>query len=238
MKLNVRFCALAFTIVLLPIGLKAQLPTSVPVTVTNTTANPIPTKATGTTVVAGTVQVTNTPTVQVSSMPPVSIGNIPSVTVAGTVNTKSVDEPGRTPYLAKQAFGLTCQPTTFEEMRRGRQCNATFPAVPAGKRLVIQQVSGDLIIDSFVGADPLLVTGIVQGQTAQTAHFVTVAFFTHATDLTASFFHEIYRFKEAVVTYVDPGDAPQVAVLYDTDRLAANLLGGSVTISGYVVDTP
>jgi hypothetical protein len=68
---------------------------SAPVTVINTTANPVPTVAQGTTRVSGAVDilsqppitgsvaVTNTPTVNVSSMPAVQLSGTPTVQVAG-----------------------------------------------------------------------------------------------------------------------------------------------------------
>ena len=54
------------------------------VLVTNTPAQPVPTAPQGTTNVAGTVNIGNTPNVNVANMPSVNVANTPSVSISGT----------------------------------------------------------------------------------------------------------------------------------------------------------
>jgi hypothetical protein len=218
-----------------------------PVTVANTAAQPVPVQQVGPVQVTGDIKVTNIPTVQIGNIPSVNIANTPVVKldtppvldIAAPLNTKSLDEPGRTPYLVQQAFSLTCQrPILFHLNLRNQQCNATFPPVPSGKRLVIQHVSGELIVDSDLGAAPYLVSGLIQGQTAQVSHLLTVSFLTQDTNAQGLFFHDIYRIDEATQMFIEPGDAPQINAIYGIDRAHSALLAGSVTLSGYLVDVP
>jgi hypothetical protein len=71
----------------------AQNPPSAPVTVVNTTANPVPTTAT----VSGTVNIGNTPNVNVANTPTVNIGTMPGVTgmvsISGTPNVNVTGTP-------------------------------------------------------------------------------------------------------------------------------------------------
>ena len=96
-----------------------QSPTSVQVV--NTTSQPIPTIAQGSTTVAGTVSIGNTPTVNIATMPTV------------TVARSDAREPV---YLTAFAFA------------NGRSADASFAvpgqasyAVPPGKQLIVDQLA-------------------------------------------------------------------------------------------------
>jgi len=127
----------------------------IPVVVTNTTAQPVPTAAQGTTTVAGSVNVVNTPTVSVGNTPSVSVANTPSVNVSSMpsvsvgsmpgVNITSVD-----PSVTVNAVNATAR--NIVRLAGGATLNDGNPYgggnlqsingngtyyVPAGKRLVI-----------------------------------------------------------------------------------------------------
>jgi hypothetical protein len=89
------------------------------VNVINTTSNPVPTQAVGTTTVAGNVNIANQPTVKV--------GN----TAAAPVAVRDVDNPGRHPF---QFFA------TFSKSG-GNFISDNQIAVPSGKRLVIETIT-------------------------------------------------------------------------------------------------
>ena len=87
--------------------------------------------------VTGTLSVGNFPNTQnvnVANSPTVQVGNSPS----NPVLMRVMDDPGRIPYVS-QAFKV-CTGPLF--------CFLPFPAVPAGHRVVIQHVSGNLIVSS------------------------------------------------------------------------------------------
>lgn len=138
---------IAATMIVCTLSAQAQFRT---VTVQNAANNPVPVQQQGTVGVTGNVSVTNTPTITGSvtvnnggSAPvPTTIQNTPSVTATnlpttnngatanGAVAVKSVDEPGRQPFIFQASCGLG----------GSNFCTATVP-VPAGKELVIQYVN-------------------------------------------------------------------------------------------------
>lgn len=105
----------AVVLFLLP-GISSAADALKDVFVNNDTAHPVPVAAQGTTQVGGTVGVSGT------------------VTVGGAVDVRTGPE-ARTPYEQTKFFNqdnTTC--TSFV-------CTVTFPAVPAGKRLVVTYAS-------------------------------------------------------------------------------------------------
>ena len=99
-----------------------------PVTVMNT---PLPTRITNT----PTVTIAGTPAVTVSGTPAVSVGN----TSGAPLFVRSVDDPSRQP------FARDCVIDTFDTAGRG---SCAFEAPPAGKRWVIESLSGQVITDT------------------------------------------------------------------------------------------
>ena len=100
---------------LLLAGAAAAAPADRTVTVDNTAANPVPTVAQGTTQIAGSVTVVNTPTVNIGTLPPLQIASAATqfVQVSG-VGTSGIGD-----------FNLS----------------STLYTVPAGKLLVVETVS-------------------------------------------------------------------------------------------------
>ena len=78
-------------------------PSTVPVTVKNTTAQPVPTSAQGTTTVAGTVAITSMPTVNARIASPVSLapGSL-SNTASTPLFVEDVGAAGRYPFALEQ----------------------------------------------------------------------------------------------------------------------------------------
>jgi hypothetical protein len=109
-----------------------QNPPSAPVTVVNTPANPVP--VTGSLGVSGAVSISGTV--------PVTQSGTWNVGVAGTLKTKNIDERGRNPFTG-QAF---CNQDS------GNSCSVLMPPVPAGKRLVLEYVSGHMQVQTKAGA--------------------------------------------------------------------------------------
>src|SRR5207245_895271 len=62
----------------------------------------------------------------------------------GSVTTRNLDEPGRNPYAETVTFQGFCQSVPCD-------ININFPAIPIGKRLVITDVSGILLLRGGVG---------------------------------------------------------------------------------------
>jgi len=131
------------------------------VLVVNGTGSPVPTAPQGTTNVAGTVNVGNTPNVNVANTPNVNVANTPSVNVTNSptvqlgnspsspIPTCALDEPGRIPFVAYSSN--TCS---------GTGCDYTFPTVRAGHRVVLQHVSASL---AFLAPSPTALFAAVDG---------------------------------------------------------------------------
>jgi len=104
------------------------------VVVTNTAAHPVPVVSQGTTNVAGTVNIGN--------MPGVNIANTPSVTVAGVPTVTNVLDSQNNPkplavLEAEQPYEDECAINFSSPYNNG---NCHFQPIPAGKRLVIEEV--------------------------------------------------------------------------------------------------
>ncbi|MBI1756743.1 MAG: hypothetical protein HYR64_06515 [Fimbriimonas ginsengisoli] len=147
-----------------------RAPTPTSVVVVNTAAQPVPTAAQGTTTVAGTVNVGNTPTVNVGNLPgtttvagTVNVGNTVPAVQSGTWNVNasqsgapwSVSVTG-TPGVQVTNTPSTPVPTCVIEWRTpvtailnyfftdglGGTGSLTPYVVPNGKRLFVKHVSG------------------------------------------------------------------------------------------------
>jgi hypothetical protein len=108
-----------FSLVLFSFGTvwaASQTPPSAPVTVVNTTANPVPVNVNGS--VTGSVSISNTPNV--------SVVNTPSV--------RNLDDPGRNPY--QRSFSLQIDPGKSNVRSSGLD-----PGIPANTRLAIDHVN-------------------------------------------------------------------------------------------------
>jgi hypothetical protein len=98
------------------------------VVVRNTDAEPVPTKAIGTTQVAGSVEVTGTPTVSVGNTPNVNVTN------ASPIPVTNVGGPAATSVAKHLQF-------SFGGFAGGQSFDIVDYVVPAGKRLTIELVT-------------------------------------------------------------------------------------------------
>jgi hypothetical protein len=116
------------------------------VIVTNTTVQPVPTLAQGTTTVAGTVGISGTPTFNLA--PGASVGLDPAQ------NTVQVASSEAAPLLVRNVGGSVAQPVHAEKLVTLDECcnNAqeTIFQVPEDKRLVIEYVTALAIVPAGV----------------------------------------------------------------------------------------
>lgn len=189
------------------------------VRVINTTTEPVPTVAQGTTAIAGNVNITSMPTVKAQQFGSwnVDITNTPSVQVGNTatnpVQVRDVDSPARQPFQKGIAVTIPAG-TGFE---------SAFFQVPAGKRLVIEYVSND------GSSSPLQMRIATVVASEEVVHrFVT-------TRLENGIYSPIFVMSQQTRLYADPGTYVTV-VLMTPGNQSASLFG--VAISGYLVDVP
>ena len=145
----------------------------------------------------------------------VGINNTPNVAVANDaahpVKTSSVDDPGRTPYQ----FFKNLQPCS------GTVCQATTPAVPAGKRLVVQHVSAFGALTS-------------PGNTIEVVASTNSAVIsTFAPQVFGNPGAQGFAFDQTVLGYADAGDA--VTVFISTNG-SFNEAASDFVVTGYLID--
>lgn len=175
-----------------------------PVTVTNT---PLPTT------------VTNTPSVTISGRPAVRVGN----TTATPLFVQNVDDPVRQP------FARDCVINTFSSSGLG---SCAFGAVPAGKRWVIETMSGQVVVDT--GKRPFSIN-----LQLCSAGYATDNYFPAVFQGTSAFYTgDYFTVNQQVRLYADStggcSGAPSFGIgISDTTSGSAEL-----TLSGYLVDLP
>lgn len=150
---------------------------------------------------------------------------------------RNVDEPGRNPYQSFISFNEAapssdnsyfCQHSPDPPV-----CFLQFPAVPAGKRLVIENLTG--VINVAVPSFPCSVN--IQTTVPSFANLVTIPTQLLAGDLgsvNASVFQ--YGANASLKLYLEPGATPRVQV--SVCDQPGSLRNGRITISGYLVDLP
>lgn len=152
--------------------------------------------------VTGGVAITNTPTVQLNGAVKLD-DSVP-------VRVSDANHPAQFPYQYTDVVADSSQ--------CGGSCNFSFPAVPAGYRLVITDVSAQLGPTATV----VVLEGGQQTNGLQTTLFVPVPYAGSA-------------FLAAPVTfYVKSGDSPSARIFRPDSRSAASEL---VTLVGYLVPT-
>jgi hypothetical protein len=194
----------------------SQDPPSAPVTVVNTPANPVPVRLQGTGTISGSVNA-----VQSGSW---------SVGVTNTVAVKNSEDPGRSPFSARLNVG-TAQASCLVLSGNYQSCDFTggFPVVPAGKRLVITDFSGQ----SFAPSGCFVVEISLSTSNEGGGNFgnpITYAI-PHQSRLP-----ELFNFHERMLAFVEPGSSPFLTVTASCPGLS---VGQQIaTISGYFVNLP
>ena len=188
-----------------------------PVQVMNTTSNPVPVTLQGTGSISGTVNA-----VQSGSW---------NVGVNGLVTVKNADEQGRNPFSAlhnPNAATADC----IAEGGGFQDCTYTggFPTVPAGKRLVITDLSGQARAPASCKiASISLRTDNAGGGTFNQP-------FTFAVPHQNLAIAEVADFHERMLAFVEAGSSPAFDVGASCSGLS--VFEQVVTISGYLVNLP
>ena len=122
---------------------------------------------------------------------------------------KNVDEKGRTPYQQFSQQFCSTSPV----------CTVGLPAVPAGKRLVVEHVNVEVIPEPGSIADLTTLTGATSG-----------GFWTFAGEKMAT---NSVAVNAPVLAYFEAGQAPGVNVLWGVET-GSGLV--NVALTGYLVD--
>lgn len=201
------------------------------VLVVNGAGQPVPTAAQGTTNVAGTVNVGNTPNVNVANTPSVNVTNTPTVTLAagGSVNvTNPLDGQSMpTPLAVLDAIQPYEDSCIISFSGPGGSCS--FQAIPSGKRLVIQEfdasagvVTGSAGIETGLKPTKLILF-------TQRAHSFTATFM--GSDGSS---YDFFATHQETRLYVAPSQTPFCAVTLNGNSNQKY----SCALSGFLVDVP
>lgn len=204
------------------------------VLVVNTSGQPVPTTAQGTTTVTGTVGLAAGSTVNIGNAPTVTVGNTPSVTISGvptvslagggSVNvTNPLDSQGAPTPLAVLEATHPYEDSCYFMFSGSSTGSCLFQTIPSGKRLVIQE------FDAFVAMETALQPTGFFLETGVSHYFPLTAFATNAGGFNYLAIHQPTQLYET------GGNAPGCNIY-----LSGNSNGGNLhcQLSGYLLDLP
>jgi hypothetical protein len=131
---------------------------------------------------------------------------------------KNVDEPGRLPYVHQ----VDVFPCNF-------QCQADFPAVPAGKRLVVEHVSALIVMNPGTPPIPFL---WLDENTASSSNFIRAVVQGNFSVSVRSDNLNFLTLNRDVRTYYESGTTPRLNVF----DMPPNGLSQSFVLTGYLID--
>jgi hypothetical protein len=205
------------------------------VLVVNSAGQPVPTAPQGTTNVAGTVNIGNTPNVNIANMPSVNVANTPSVSIAGTptVNlapggstnvTNPLDGQNNPNPLAVleaiQPYEDGCSMKIFST----NEGSCTFQQIPAGKRLIIEEFDAYGFMDT--GIKPIQLT-------LNPAGFVTHNFPATFMGTVAAISSDNFATHQATRIYAPPTAQPKCGVVLSNSPTGATYF---CALAGFLVD--
>ena len=129
---------------------------------------------------------------------------------------KNVDEAGRAPYQVSTLFLPSA--CTFNSVLYF--CRLDLPAVPAGKRLIVEHLSMFVAVNNG-SPDSVRFLNSLGGD----AFWVQPTFTPRVGNANHSFL------DRSVLVYYEPGDTPQVLL-----ALTAPLSSAEITVHGYLID--
>jgi len=189
--------------------------------VTNDTHHPVPVSVQGTATV-GIAPGGNT--VTVGNIPTVTLAGTPAVTIAGTPTVALVGDPAAAaPIQAQSTCPQPCSATAFADV--------TLFTVPAGKRLVIEHVSGFVQLPAGAQAIYSLKTAIDASYLGD-VHFSGVQLDHLLGPATAA--GDTFSVSNSLRLYADAGTTVVFHVAVET--ATGNVSYVLASLSGYLVD--
>jgi hypothetical protein len=215
------FSILVFALLLASPPAGNAVPSDKDVRVINTTLEPVPTAAQGTTNIAGSVSVANTPTVLLAAGASVGINPASNTVHIGNTAASAV------PVVNINDAGQPFQNATNSVQSGTNVSVATIATVPAGKRLVIEFVSMTGQVPPGQHVELLQIT-TVAGTSGGITHDLLVN-----PQPDAVIGDALFRASQQVRLYANAGT--QVQALFRRSSSAGNATF-EATLSGYLVD--
>jgi hypothetical protein len=144
------------------------------------------------------------------------------------VLTSRVDEPARVPYQAQLVGAtVTCDGGAFGTI----SCSGSISGAPAGKRLVVQQVSGRLIANS--PSSPTKAQIVLETQSPAAIYFAVPSISSVANVFAGVFHGYASVFQSQQTVYIDGGSPVFITI---TLLGSTSVFNDSITVTGYIVD--
>ena len=230
----------AWTLITVPAVAQKQAPGPPPpptqnVLVVNGSGQPVPTAPQGTTNVAGTVNVGNTPSVTVANTPSVTVANTPSVSISGTPTvalspggstgvTNPLDGSSNAIPLAITEGAQFLVETCSGNFNGNGSVGCSFPAVPSGQLLVVQEFDVQVSLDTGVKPQALYFGDGI------TNHYFSDTFM--ATFQTV----DLYATHQPTHMYVFSGTIPTCGLLSNSNGSVNGYV--NCQLSGFLIDHP
>ena len=206
-----------------------------PVTVVNGNGQPVPIAAQGTTNVAGvvslssgsTVNVGNTPSVNITNTPSVNVANTPTVSLAtgaGVNVTNPLDAQNNPILLATLEAVQPYEDFCFMGFNYAGYGQCSFQALPANKRLVIQEF--DALGELQSGSKPIYI--IVYSTNTNFGHHFAATF------MGTGFGADNFVTHQETRLYFGPNTTPNCFVAITP----ASSSSYTCSLSGFLVDVP
>ena len=142
------------------------------------------------------------------------------------VLTSRVDERARVPYQAQLVGAtVTCDGGAFGTI----SCSGSISGAPAGKRLVVQQVSGSLLANTLPTNAQVVIETL-----APAAVYFAVPSISSVANVFAGVFHgyaSVFQAQQTV--YIDGGSPVFITI---TVLGSTSVVNDSITVTGYIVD--
>ena len=145
---------------------------------------------------------------------------------------QNVNEPGLNPYQYYVSFKQGFVFPSAAGSCNGAICNFTLPAVPAGKRLVITNITGNIFVDNPGVTQPVVLYG-----GGVTLEIPTVLQAGTYLPINSSQPSNMIGVNSPILSYFDAGTSPSMTIIA-TGLISASqgLTTGSIVLSGHYVN--
>ncbi|MGH9720610.1 MAG: hypothetical protein ACRD8O_10385 [Bryobacteraceae bacterium] len=145
---------------------------------------------------------------------------------------KGIDEPGRNPYQAFRPFNLTVPSSDSsyfcQQPPSPPVCTLIFPTVPAGKRLVVENVTG--FVAAIAPGFPIPLTFSASNPGGGTIQAIPLQLLPGVEP------GNIFRYgaNAALKNYIEGGHQP--VILVSVSGSPGQLAHGALSVAGYLID--
>jgi hypothetical protein len=146
-----------------------------------------------------------------------ALGAAPAIAQIKPAMVRSVDEPARVPYGG--TIAMTCP--------FGNLCNAVFPAIPAGKRVRVTEVS--LAFGASASATHLIAVHRTSNDFTPVAMFQAVPF-------AAAYYGLMVATTQPLDVVFEAGETPTIEIGVAAGAGGINASAARATLTGYIVD--